>query len=190
MIICRAMVLSLALVGPAGGLVAQEPAPGGYPGSIVRGRSVKVERGSSGPLRGELLSVSADSLWVLTRPPWEISSVSLDRVRTVRVRRGSGMGKALVWSLVGAAVTGTALTAACSSVEEATGCGVVFPLVALGWGVVGGWAGAAMAGASQVKVVIPDVDVLRPYARYPQGPPPDVRRNARRPPGSGGADPP
>lgn len=186
----RAVRVALAIFGtvlvwtPAA--IAQPTAAGTYPTSIVTGRNVSV-RGSSSRVAGELLSVSADSIWVLERRPWDIRSLPLEGVRTVKVRRGKGAGTALIWSVVGMVATGTALTAACNSVEGAD-CGDVFPAVVLGWGVVGGLA-AIKLGAGRYQELEPRVDRLRPYARYPQGLPAEVRRGGPPARESDGADP-
>lgn len=166
---------------------AQEATGAGYPASLVQGRRVSAQGSTGEVASGELLWVSADSLWLLARQPWDVVAVPLEGVRSVRVPRGPGAGRVLLWTLTGMAVTGGALAAACGSVEDAS-CGAVFPSVALTWGLVGGL--AAMRVEKERRLTLePRPEVLRPYARFPQGPPPGLRRFASPPPGSGGAHP-
>lgn len=177
-------VVAASVVGVTGS-EAQGTAGAEYPASLVQGRRVSVQGNGTEVASGELLWVSADSLWVLAREPWDVVAVPLEGVRSVRVPRGPGAARVLLWTLTGMAVTGGALAAACSSVEDAS-CGGVFPSVALTWGLVGGLAAMRVEKERRLRLE-PRPDVLRPYARFPQGPPPGLRRSAPPPPGSGDA---
>ena len=130
------------------------------------------------PLTGELIAVSAESLWVLGDTG--LGALPLGAVDRVSVRRHNfTAGRALAWALVGAAVTGGALSAACSSVEGAE-CGRVFPGVALSWVFWGGLAAASADASSKLRIDAARWDSLRAYARFPQGIPAGVDRRALR----------
>jgi hypothetical protein len=99
-------------------------------------------------------------------------SVALADVEGVRIKKhGLGPGQALAWSVVGGAVTGGALAAACTAVEDTEGCGQVFVGVMLGWLIIGGISAATLGDVS----VDYDSPVwwqdLRRWARHPQGHP-------------------
>jgi hypothetical protein len=120
---------------------------------------------------GELLAVRQDSLWLLA--PDQMLAVPMAQVRQVEVRRpGLNAGGVLIWTLVGGLLTGGALTAACSSVEDAS-CGGVLPAVLLSWGIVGGITAAATGSGTRRLPAQPPA--LAPYARFPQGLPPGFR---------------
>jgi hypothetical protein len=120
---------------------------------------------------GELLAVGQDSLWLLA--PDRMLVLPMAQVRQVEVRRpGMNAGGVLIWTLVGGLLAGGALTAACSSVEDAD-CGAVLPAVLLSWGIVGGITAAA-TGSGTHRVPARPV-ALAPYARFPQGLPPAFR---------------
>ena len=125
---------------------------------------------------GELIAVSAESLWVLPEPG--LAGLPWSHVRQVTVRRHSmGGGTALGWALGGAVVTGALLTAACSSVED-TECGGIFAGVALSWLIVGGLSAASLQSSSKITFKSPSWDSLRVYARFPQGLPDSLDRQA------------
>lgn len=117
-------------------------------------------------LSGELLALQRDSLWLLPSRG-EMRVVALRDVTRAQVpQRGLTAGGVMAWTLIGGLVSGTLLTAACSSVEGA-GCGGVLPAVMLSWGLVGGIS-AALSG-SRMRPVGTDPRSLAPYARFPQG---------------------
>lgn len=84
-------------------------------------------------VRGELVTVSNDSIWVLSGS--RLSGAPISSVIRVQVRRHSmGAGTTALWGFIGAGVTSGGLTAACNSVSS--GCGAVFAGTALAWAVV------------------------------------------------------
>lgn len=137
---------------------------------VVRGYRVTVGMNQGQPLQGELLTVGGDSIWVLT--DGTPMGVALAEIEGVKIKKhGLGPTQAMLWSLVGGAVTGGALTAACSSVDGTEGCGNVFVGAMLGWLIIGGIS-AATLGDVNVNFDAPVSALeLRRYARYPQGHP-------------------
>jgi hypothetical protein len=134
---------------------------------VPLGHNVRLIMHDGSRLSGELLAAQRDSSWVLQEGV--IHSFPLDNVVRVQVR-GQGIDSRgmLLWTLIGGAVTGAALTHACESVSE--GCGNVFVVTIGLWGVVGGV--AALITRSPHRWLDPRTEVLGPYARYPQGLPP------------------
>jgi hypothetical protein len=136
------------------------------------GREAKVKL-TTGELEGELLSVSGDSLWILSSGT--LHGHPLGEVRELKVRMHNwGSGRALKWTLLGGLGSAVALTAACNSVEGTSGCGGVLVSWSLVWGLIGGLAGTGLASSSQKKIN-PSFEALRPYVRYPQGLPEKAR---------------
>lgn len=119
---------------------------------------------------GEILAVEQDSLWLLQSG--EVVGVPLVGVESIRIRQhGLGPGQALGWSLAGGIISGLLLTAACSSVEDTSGCGSVFVGAMVVWMTIGLISSATLHEAT-VKLRPPLTDsYLRRYARYPQGRP-------------------
>lgn len=147
------------------------------PTELVMGRNAKIEV-PSGTLKGELLGVSGDSLWLIAQgatlgvPLREVSQLD------VQVNKW-GRSRVLTWNLVAGLGSALALTAACSSVEDVSGgCGSVFVGWTLTWGLIGGIAGAFLASKSH-KEIYPSSDALRPFVRYPQGVPDAVKSGLR-----------
>lgn len=137
----------------------------------VYGRPVEVlpTAGSQEPpAKGELIAVGPDRLWVLE--PARVSEQTLSGIREVRVRRhGLNGRRGMQWALLGALVTGGALTLACASVEDADNCGVAFLGVAATWALIGGLSARSLESSSRLKIRAPDWEALKPYARFPQG---------------------
>ena len=135
------------------------------------GRAVEVKAPSGqgdSIVKGELLAVGAEQLWVLE--PTRVREVSLREVTQVRVSlHGLDGKKAWTWTVAGAVLSGAALAAACSQVEGDSNCGAAFGFTAVSWGLFGGLSAAGLEKSSRVMVRAPDFDGLRPYARYPQG---------------------
>lgn len=169
-----ALALGLILAGVAHG---QRPyAPGSPYGADV---VVKPRRGrGAGPeIRGELIAVSPDSLWVLHNSA--LTVLPLSDVGAVQMRRfRANASTALIWGLVGGLVSGGLLTAACASVEDAE-CGGVMVFSLVTWGLWGGL-GAATLSSSSTRSLPPAEGTLRGYARFPQGLPPDLDRSVLR----------
>ena len=139
------------------------------------GRVIEVKRLSSekpSKLKGELLAVGSERLWLLA--PDGVRDIRLQEIEQVRVRlHGLDGKKAGLWTVVGALVTGAALTVACSMVED-THCAPALGVTALAWGLIGGPSALGLEKSSRVLVRGPDFEALRPYARFPQGLPDDL----------------
>lgn len=117
---------------------------------------------------GELIAVSADSVWVLA--DHGLVTVPLAQVAAVRVvRHRFTTGRVLTWSVVGGTISGVALAAACSGADEGNDCGGVFPAVLLSWAIVGGISAATVGGSAYVRLRPSEWEKLRPFARFPQG---------------------
>ena len=126
-------------------------------------------------LKGELLAVDQDSIWlfqgqrVLSVPRSEIAHVQVDR-------GGMGAKDAMLWSAIGGLVTGFALKAACESVDHsddaisggATNCGAVFAGTLSLWLLVGAVSSVSLNGTRHPSIAT-EPDTLRAYARFPQG---------------------
>ncbi|MGD9903925.1 MAG: hypothetical protein AB7U83_10675 [Vicinamibacterales bacterium] len=144
----------------------------------VLGRDVKViPRAGGTRTQGELLTVTPEHVVVLAKHG--VQTVAIPQIREVRVRRHGFDGrKAWAWTLIGAAVTGIGLAVACTSVEGTSECGGAGFAGAVPWLVFGGIASLA-AGRTAFQSLDPARrDLLSPFARYPQGPPPgfDLQR--------------
>lgn len=137
----------------------------------VHGRVVEVEQTKGGrgePVAGELIAVGTNQMWV-AGPARTVRSVSRTEVQEVRVRQHGLTGtKVAAWVILGALVSGAALSLSCSSVEGSE-CGRVFLPVLLTWGVLGVPAAVGFARTSQLHVKPSDWETLRPFARFPQG---------------------
>jgi hypothetical protein len=135
---------------------------------VVGGKVTVVPEGAAPEVKGELLAVGPDRLWV--HEAEGVAEVRLPVVREVRVRRhGFGGHRALTWTLLGGLTTGGVLTGACASVEGNDNCGVVGLAVAGVWLLVGALAAPSMEASSRIDLLYPNADDLRPFARLPQG---------------------
>ena len=74
--------------------------------------------------------------------------------------------------LIGGVVTGVGLGAACSSVEDASGCGGVVVAWEAAWMLVTAISAFFMDGNSWDTLPLNSWTVIAAYARYPQGVPP------------------
>ena len=129
---------------------------------------VPVSGAANSSVSGELIAVSADSVWVLAH--LGLVTMPLTQVDAVRVaRHGFTAGKALLWSAVAGTISGVALTAACGAAGEGSDCAGVFPSVLVSWGIVGGIAAATVSGSAHQRLGRTEWEQLRPYARFPQG---------------------
>ena len=159
-------------VGLQGCVVARQPiSPVGRAVRIIPVPSDTAEK-----LAGELMAVSADTLWVGVAQDSEIVSIPLAQVRRVEVRRHKlGAGKAMTYSVILGLATGGALSAACASVEGAD-CGGVLPGVFVSWMFWGGLSVISLESSAKIGVSAGDWERLRPYARFPQGLPDSLPR--------------
>jgi hypothetical protein len=150
------------ILGPQAGVAQERRGPIGSTARLIMHDGAR--------LSGELLAAQRDSTWVLHAGV--IHAVPLHDVVQVQLRgRSMDSRGILLWTLIGGAVTGAALTGACSSVSD--GCGGVFVATIGAWGLVGGIAAAITK--SPHRWVDPQSEVLASYARFPQGLPPQFR---------------
>lgn len=132
-------------------------------------------RDTSARTVGELLAVSAESVWVQAPKPaaYRPQAFALGQLDRVLVSRGSGLRQRVVRGAVFGLVSGFALNAACRSVT--TGCGAELAMsVAMSsmLGLVAGW------DTQRIRVLElepPLSESLRVFARWPQGLPPRMR---------------
>ena len=161
------MVLTLAF-GVAGGLRAQASSPQ----VDVTGRTITLlmVRGPQ-EVRGELLAVRGDSLWVLARRPERVVAVRLRDVSEATVRRhGWTAATSFFLGLGVGAASGVGLAVACSQVRD--GCGAVIAASTLLGGAIGGIAALSYQYSSRWRFRPVSEVKLAPFARFPQGPPP------------------
>lgn len=136
--------------------------------------------GTPESLNGELLAVGEDTLWVAVEEG--LQHAILSRVSEARIDRGGkGMRHGLHRGVVFGLVTGAAMTAACSSVEDGEGCGGVFVMSTVISTVFGALAGATNESRRFLRVERPTAPTLVPWARYPQGLPTMIRESGRIP---------
>ncbi len=135
----------------------------------VFGRDVKlVPRGDGPRVQGELLVAEPERVVILAKDG--IHDVATPQVRQIRVRRHGFDGKkAWIWTLVGAAVSGVGLGAACSTVEDSGDCGVAGVAGAVPWLLFGGLSALATERSAFRSFDPGQTERLRPFARYPQG---------------------
>jgi hypothetical protein len=134
----------------------------------VHGVRLEVDLRAGPRMSGELLAVERDTLWLLPSRG-RLGSVPLADVTRAQIpHHGVTRKKILLWALAGGVVTGAALAAACSSVDEGD-CGAVFPITLVSWGIVGGI--SALATAPAMHPITADAATLTSYARFPQGMP-------------------
>ena len=169
----KAMVVALWVVQPLSAQVVPASAPGlGAPldsrlVELTKGRLIRFDHGGISGVQGELLAVDDRSMWLLANG--QARSISLDEVGQIQVRQhGFGAKKVWTWIGIGAAVTGFGMAAACSSIDDLSGCGGVFPAMALSWGIVGGLFSVDVIRGSWAEVSPVRSDLLR-YSRFPQG---------------------
>jgi hypothetical protein len=176
----RVLVILTALAVAAGGCATGRGAVSPLGREVTAVPAVKAP-----PVKGELLAVDQDRLWV--REQGEVRELPLQSLKEVRVRRHSfGRKAAMTWSLIGGLVTGVALAAACSSVEDTSGCGGLVP-VSLGLFLgVGALSAPSLEDSSRILLRPPRPEALRPFSRLPQGLPEGINlRDLGRAPGEG-----
>jgi hypothetical protein len=145
---------------------------------LLYGAQVRVQSISGPQVTGELLAVSTDSLWMLA--DLRLAAFPLRDVVQVRIDRGTPSTKlAWTWALIGGAVTGAALTAACSSVKGTSGCGSLFAASVVPFVLAGGIGAASLAHSRYETFEFGrDPELLRAHARFPKGLPPGVSRDS------------
>ena len=139
----------------------------------IGGRQVtlRLREGGAAAVKGELLAVGDDSAWVLADN--RVVSVQMIAVKSASVSRHTmTASKGLLWGVGVGAVSGLALSAACGSYEEGSGCGgVVVGSAVLGLA-VGGLAALSLGPSSQWHFEPVTPSLLTRFARFPQGLPP------------------
>jgi hypothetical protein len=153
---------------------AQAPGPRSPFGALVRVYVGKVR------LEGELLAVSADSVWLLANR--ELVGEQVDRVQRISLRRHNRGGKiGLIVGGVASGVTGVLMAIAChrydssQSVGGATidsGCGGVGASFLAAGGLLTGVSALLMEHNAWKNLRVTPTAELAPYARFPQGLPP------------------
>jgi hypothetical protein len=149
----------------------------GRPVTIVPVPGAKAE-----PVKGELIAVGPEKIWVLGKE--HVLEVPVATVKEVRVQRHWFDSKrGWTWTAIGALVTGGAMALACGSVEDHASCGRVFATVGATWLLLGGLPSIGLDSSATILVKGPDAQALSPYARFPQGPPEglDLAQLPRRP---------
>jgi hypothetical protein len=132
---------------------------------------------SNRELRGELIAVRHDSVWVRLGDERDFTGVAardLARVRVERHRYGARF--ALRWALIGWAATSAGLTVAC--VQEADGCFAVPIAMVVPWGLALAIAAPTMEASRWLDVSPYSLPEARAYARFPQGLPQALPRTA------------
>ncbi len=151
------------------------------------GRQATIHPRWSGPLQGELLAVSSDTIWLLSGDL--VSALQSDAIDRIVVRRHDfDAQRTFKWMAIAGAATGVALMISCNSYEsspDGTGesgrCFGTIPVSVLTF-LLGGSLFAISNHLSAHRRFAPrDTQLLRPYARFPQGLPDTVNRVSRVP---------
>ena len=138
----------------------------------VMGRTVRADVNGK-PVKGELLVVGDGEMWIRSKDG--VEAVPLSTVRQVSVKRHNfGARQVLTWAAIGGLATGGTLYASCESVEGGESCLGIGLAVLASWALVGGIAAPLAEQSSYSRLERPLVEELRPFARLPQGLPPDV----------------
>ena len=123
---------------------------------------------------GELIAVSSDSLWLLSRD--SLVTFGIGAISSVDVQRHHFTAKrTLVHSAVIGIATGAALTAACASVDDTENCGAVFPVFALAFTALGAVLAIGAEESSKLHFAPYQWPDMRAFARFPQGMPDSAR---------------
>jgi len=133
------------------------------------GANVRVLPHGGGDVRGELIGLDAERVWVLGRDSI-LRSVSREDVRGVRVQRNAHSATQLRrWTAAGASTTGLGMLIACNSVDDAEGCAVFALVWGFAWALVGGV--TTLLAHPTLEVPAAGLDSVAAYARFPQGVP-------------------
>jgi hypothetical protein len=152
---------------------------------VVRVRAPESAR----PVRGELIAVGPQKVVLIDDGVREIAREDIRRIDLVRRKHG-GRGGAII-TLLGAAISSFALGNACTSPESLHNlngrCGQVALRTAAVWAVIGGISSLDLLRSSKQRFPARRLDELRPFARFPQGVPPELGLEDILPkPGAGG----
>jgi hypothetical protein len=134
-----------------------------------RGAIVPFTRFDGSRLAGELLAARIDSVWV--QQDGATLAIPLLHIEQAQLQEKGLSRRAIpAWTLVGALATGSGMYAACHGVGD--DCSVVFAAMAGSWALIGGLT-AAMTPPQRKLQPVPEA--MAPYARFPQGLPPQFR---------------
>lgn len=138
----------------------------------VTGVRVRVVNSAGDDLRGELLGLRDENIWVLAGEREEerrFVPLPLTDLKEVRMQRhGWSGGRIALWTALAGGATTVAMFGACTSIEDSGSCAAVAGGWAGLWAVIGGFT-RLVIGPSWKTVRAPALDELRPYARFPQG---------------------
>lgn len=128
---------------------------------------------------GELIAVTPDTVWVLTRPGGVVTPFSAQSIVRLEVQRhGMGGTRTMqIMSVVGA-TTGVLLTTACSQVDDISCSGVV-PGTLLTYIGLGALFAVVNSQSAWMKYAPAQLILAQPYTRFPQGLPDTLRASPR-----------
>lgn len=162
----RTLVIStVLLLGVSGTISGQEERVD------IKGRAVQLQPLVGPVVRGELLAVRGDSIWLLSVESRRVVALRLGDVSTATVRRHNMTARTgLIWGLAVGVLSGAGLTNACNQ-SQGSGCGEVLPMMVLGGLVLGGLSAISFEFSNRWRYEAPRADSLARFARFPQGPP-------------------
>ncbi len=136
----------------------------------VLGAPVKIKTFDNETLKGEMISVAGDTLWILAEK--EFVPYRLDDLRQIDIYRNKLTGrKFFIRSMIGGIASAAVMTAACESVSD--GCGGVFVSITAIWAAVTGGAAYGVDKVSRLRVTPPyNAERMNLHSRFPQGIPP------------------
>ena len=167
------MVLIAGWFAVAGSLAAQSAE------RRVTGAEVRVNvRGYTADVRGELLAVMGDTVWVQRVGAPGSVPFAFDDVIAARVRaHGAGDSWTMRRVFMGWGATSLGLMVACVQAEAAD-CSAVLLVMAIPWGIIGGVAAISNESGTWLRFLQEELTALRPYSRFPQGLPASLRPRA------------
>jgi len=133
------------------------------------------------PVRGELIAVTADTIWVLQ--PSMLRPVAVrDQRRVDATRHSFGLRRTMRWMVTAGIATGAALFISCNSYEssgdgtgDTGGCLLVIPGTTAVFAAAGFLLGSLNERHTKLRVSPAETARLRPLSRYPQGLPDSAR---------------
>jgi hypothetical protein len=157
----RVLMLMVVTSALASVLQAQQP------GARVPGASVRVILHGGAELRGELLAVEEQRVWVMDAAD-TTASASLTRIREVRVQRHQWSARRVFqWTAVVGGITSAGMFLACTQEAETGECVGITVTWAAAWAAVGGISGLLIRPSLHLRPA--QGEQLRAYARFPQG---------------------
>jgi hypothetical protein len=177
--VSRAFIIAIALGNIAGVITAQDATTSTGVGpkltaaqkSLLFGRDIRITRinGSERVVGGELLAVSGDTAWINGRRG--VVALLLSEAQSASLRRHSYTpGKAIRMGLISGAISGAGLALACSRTDT-SGCGMAVPTMVATSLIVSGLMALTLLPSASMPVKPISAEMLRPYARFPQGMP-------------------